>query len=40
MLEEADILARRRAETLSLPEWIILTGQHDKMKTNQRKQKG
>jgi 16S rRNA (adenine1518-N6/adenine1519-N6)-dimethyltransferase len=40
MLEEADILARRRAETLSLPEWIILTRQHDKMKINQRKQKG
>lgn len=36
MLEEADILARRRAETLSLPEWIILTRQHDKMKINQR----
>ncbi|MFO7943180.1 MAG: 16S rRNA (adenine(1518)-N(6)/adenine(1519)-N(6))-dimethyltransferase RsmA [Anaerolineales bacterium] len=40
MLEKADILAQRRAETLSLPEWIILTRQHDKMEINQRKQKG
>lgn len=32
MLAAAGIVSRRRAETLSLPEWIKLTKQHDKMK--------